>query len=176
MSALNSSPTWRWERREKESTDSLLENCCRADLRCAMGMTSSSLGCASDTDMRNIKSILRCLRGNPGIMTVRPTTLNLEAVERAPVGSVLTYGDSDWAGDADRFSVSGTAVANLVGTRSPRRAEISQRSHSAVAKLSWSLHSLEPVRHELATIVELVVEVWVQCRGDERGDTTDPVL
>ena len=42
-------------------------------------------------------------------MTVRPTTLNLEAVKRASVGSVLTYGDSDWAGDADRFSVSGAA-------------------------------------------------------------------
>ena len=42
-------------------------------------------------------------------MTVRPTTLNPEAVKSAPVGSVLTYGDSDWAGDADRFSVSGTA-------------------------------------------------------------------
>ena len=45
-----------------------------------------------------------------GIMTVRPTTLDLEAVKRAPVGSVLTYGDSDWAGDTDRFSVSGTAL------------------------------------------------------------------
>ena len=29
--------------------------------------------------------------------------------ERASVGSVLTYGDSDWAGDADRLSVSGIA-------------------------------------------------------------------
>ena len=59
--------------------------------------------------MINIKSILRYLRGNPGIMTVRPTRLNLEAVKRAPVGSVLTYGDSNWAGDVDRFSVSGAA-------------------------------------------------------------------
>ena len=79
------------------------------DLRCAMGKASSNLGRASDTDMRNIKSILRYLHGNPGIMTVRPTTLNLEAAGRAPVGSVLTYGDSDWAGNADRFSVSGAA-------------------------------------------------------------------
>ena len=79
------------------------------DLRCAMGKASSSLGRASDTDMRNVKSILRYLRGNPGIMTVRPTTLNLEAVKRAPVGSVSTYGDSDWTGDADRFSVGGSA-------------------------------------------------------------------
>ena len=60
--------------------------------------------------MRNIKSILRYLRGNPGIMTVRPTTLNLEAVKRAPVGSVATYGDSDRAGDADRFSESNCVV------------------------------------------------------------------
>ena len=42
-------------------------------------------------------------------MTVRPTTLNLEAVRRASEGSVLTHDDSDWAGDADRFTVSGTA-------------------------------------------------------------------
>ena len=56
------------------------------------------------TDMRNLIEILRYLRGNPGIMTVRPTTLNLEALKRSPVGSVLTNGDSEWAGDADRFS------------------------------------------------------------------------
>ena len=42
-------------------------------------------------------------------MTVRPTTLNLEAAKRVPVGSVLMSGDSVWAGDADRYSVSGTA-------------------------------------------------------------------
>ena len=72
-----------------------------------MGKASSSLGRASDTDMKNVNSAI--LRGNPGTMTVRPTTLNLEAAKKAPVGSVLTYGDSDWAGDADRFSVSGIA-------------------------------------------------------------------
>ena len=59
--------------------------------------------------MRNIKSILRYLRGTPGIMTVWPTTFNLDAVRRAREGSVMAYGDSDWAGDANRFSVSGTA-------------------------------------------------------------------
>ena len=59
--------------------------------------------------MRNVKAVLRYLRGSPGIMAVRPTTLILEAVRRAPVGSVLTYGDSEWAGDADPFSVSGSA-------------------------------------------------------------------
>ena len=42
-------------------------------------------------------------------MTVRPTTVNLEAVTRAPVSYVWTYGDSEWAGDAYRFSVSGAA-------------------------------------------------------------------
>ena len=39
----------------------------------------------SDTNMRNIKSILRYFRGTPGIMKKRPTTLSLEAVKRAPV-------------------------------------------------------------------------------------------
>ena len=63
----------------------------RADLRCAMGKASSRLGRASDTDMSNIKSIPRYLRGIPGIKAVPPTTLNLEAVKRAFVGSVLTY-------------------------------------------------------------------------------------
>ena len=120
--ALQSSQILRWERREtgkqelpaseqrvyRELVGKLLL-IDRVDLHCAMGKASSSLGRASDTDMRNVKSVLRYLLGNPGIMTVRPTTLNLEAVKRAPMGSVLTYGDSDWAGDADRFSVSGTA-------------------------------------------------------------------
>ena len=62
--------------------------------------------------MRNIKLILRYIRDNPGIMTVRPTTLTLEALKRAPVGSVLMYGDSDCAGDTDRFSVSGSGTAS----------------------------------------------------------------
>ena len=59
--------------------------------------------------MRNMKSILRYFLGNPEIMIVQPMSLSLEAVIRAPVGSVLTSGDADWAGDTDRFSVSGTA-------------------------------------------------------------------
>ena len=122
MSALKSSPTLRWERRKKSEKEmpaseqrvyrQLVGNLLwidRADLRCAMEKTSSSLGRASDTDMRNVKSIMRYDRENTGVMTVRPTTLNLEAVKRAPVGSVMTYGDSDWAGDTDRFSASGTA-------------------------------------------------------------------
>ena len=122
MSALKSSPTLRWERRQRDEKEMPASEqrvyrqpagkllwIDRTDLRCAMGKASSRLERASDTDMRNIKSILRYLRGTPGIKTVRPTTLNLEAVKRAPVVSVLTHGDSDWAGDAHRFSVSGTA-------------------------------------------------------------------
>ena len=159
MSEFKSSPTLRSERREKDEKEMPASErrvhrqlvgrllwIDRAELPCAVGKASSSLGRASDTDMRNITSILRYLRGNLGIMRVRPTTLNVEAGKRAPVGSELTYGDLDWAGDVDRLSVSGTASwlrgEHMVGTRSPRRAENSQHSHSAVAKLSWSLHSL----------------------------------
>ena len=119
-SALKSSPTLRWERREKDEKEmpaseqgvyrQLVGNLLwidRADLRCAVEKALTSPARASNSDVRHIKSILRYLRGNPGIMTLRPTTLNLEAVKRALVGSVLTHGDSDWAGDAVRFSVSG---------------------------------------------------------------------
>ena len=123
MPSLKSSPTLRWERREKDEKEMLASEqkvsrqllgkllwIDRAGLSCARGKTSLSLGRASNTDMTNIKSILRYFRGNPGIVTVRPTTLNLEDVKkRNPVGSVWTYGDSDLAGDADRLSVSGTA-------------------------------------------------------------------
>ena len=141
MSALKSTPTLRWERREKDEKEMLASEesvyrqllgkllwIDRAELRCAMGKASSSLGRASDADVRNIQSILRYFRGNAGIMTVGSTTLDLELAKRVPEGSVLTYGDSVLAADADRFTVSGTA---------------SRRSHSAVVKLSWFLHSVE---------------------------------
>ena len=72
MSALKSSPTVRWEPREEDEKEMLAsgQRVCRqhveqllridrVDLRCAMGETSSSCGRASDTDMKNIKSILR---------------------------------------------------------------------------------------------------------------------
>ena len=72
MSALKSSPTLRWEHRktdEKEMPASeqrvyrqLVRKLLwidRADFRCAMGKASSSLGRASDTDMKNIKPIPR---------------------------------------------------------------------------------------------------------------------
>ena len=93
MYALKSSKTLRWERRETYEQEpppseqrvyrqlvGELFWVDRVDLRCAMEKASSSLGRASDTDMKNVKSLLRYLRGHPGTMTVRPTTLNLEAV------------------------------------------------------------------------------------------------
>ena len=96
MSALKSSPTLRWERREKDEKEMPASErrvyrqlvgkllwIDRANLRCAMERASSSLGRASETDMRNIKSILQYLCG---IMTVRPTTLNLEAVRESSCG------------------------------------------------------------------------------------------
>ena len=70
----------------EECTDSLPENCC--------GLTE--LTCAVRWRKRH------------QALDVRPTTLSLEAVKRAPVGSVFTYRDGDWTGDADLFSVSGT--------------------------------------------------------------------
>ena len=97
-----------------------------ADLRCAMEeclitpWTHVRVACTSKRD----------LRGNPGIMTVQPTTLNLEAVKRAPEGVELRHG----------------CKANLVGTRSPRWARSSRRPHSAMVKLSWLLHSLDLVK------------------------------
>ena len=122
MSAHKSSPTLRWERREANEKEMPANEqrvyrqlvgksfwIDRADLRRAMGKASSSFGRASDVDVKSIKSILRYLRGNLEIMTVRLTSLNQEAVKRAPLSSVLTCGDSDWVGDADRFSVTGTA-------------------------------------------------------------------
>ena len=94
MSALKS--PLRWERREKnekempESERRVYRQLVgkllwidRADLRCAMEKASSSFRRASDTDMINIKSILQYLRG---IMTVRPTTLNPEAVRESSCG------------------------------------------------------------------------------------------
>ena len=44
-------------------------------------------------------------------MTVQPMQFGMEAAEKAHEGSVLTHSESDWAGDADRFSVRGTVVS-----------------------------------------------------------------
>ena len=100
-------------------------------------------------------------------MTVLPTTLNLEAVERAPGGSVLTYGDPDWAGDADRFSVSGTAswVQRKLGWYP---ITVSSKKQSTIALSSGELAAaLAGACDGLATTVELVIEMWMQCRGNE---------
>ena len=93
MSALKSTPTLRWERRETDEEAQPANEqkvyhqlvgkllwIDRADSRCAKGNASSSLGRASDTDLRNNKSIPRYFRGDPGIMTVQPMSFNLEAV------------------------------------------------------------------------------------------------
>ena len=66
MSELKNSPTLCWERREKDEQGmpasehrvyrqvvGKLSWIDRGDLRCAMGKASSSLGRASDTDMKN---------------------------------------------------------------------------------------------------------------------------
>ena len=80
----------------------------RAELALCDGKGLIKPGRAIDTDMRNVKSNLRYLRGNPWNHDSVADD-NLEAVKRAPVSSKLTRGDSDRAGDADRFSVCGTA-------------------------------------------------------------------
>ena len=104
-------------------------------------------------------------------MTVQPTTLSLEAVERAPVGSVLTYGDSDWAGDVDRFSVSGTASWlrgklgwYLITASSRKQSTIALSSGEAelVAALSGARESMT-LRQQWTWLLK----VWMQCRGDE---------
>ena len=118
---------------------------------------SSSLGGASTTDMRNIKSIQRYLRGNPGIMTVRPRTLNLEAVKTAPVGSVLTYDDLDWAGDADRFSGAASWIRDKLGWY-PIKA--SSRKQSTIA--------LGNGEAELVAALSERVRAWV-CDNSETG-------
>ena len=71
-------------------------------------------------------------------MTVKPTTRNLEAAQRAHEGSVLTHGDSEQAGNADRFSVSGTATwvrGNLgwypITASSMKQSTIAFSSHEA---------------------------------------------
>ena len=106
-------------------------------------------------------------------MTVRPTTLNLEAVKRAHLGSVLTHGDSDWADDVDRFSVSG--MRGKLGWY-PITASSKKPSTTAMVKLRWFLHSLELVKAWVCDNTGTGFEVWTQCRGDEGDDTTDPVL
>ena len=96
-------------------------------------------------------------------MTVRPTALNLEAVNRPPDRSVLTYGDSDLAGNADRFSVSGTAlwVQSKLGWY-PITASSKKQSTVALSsgvELGAALSGAF-VKQGFATTMELLVEVW----------------
>ena len=150
----------------------------RPDLRCAMGKASSSLGRVSDTDMRNIKSSLQYFCANPGIMTVRPTTLNLEAVKRAPVGSVLTYGDTDWAGDADRSSVAGAAswLRGKLGwypiTASSRKQStiaLNEGEAGLIAALSGACEGMS-LRQQWNWLLNFV------CKAEERSETTQQIL
>ena len=82
----------------------------RVDLKAVVGKAAAKLGHATETDVQNIKRILRYIRGNPGTMEVRPVQLELDLADRACPGSVLTYADADWAGDDDRRSISGVAT------------------------------------------------------------------
>ena len=65
--------------------------------------------------------------------------------------------------------------ANLVGTRAPGRAENSQRPHSAVAKLSWSLHSLEPLKG-LSLRQHWNWLLRFGCNAEETSETTQQIL
>ena len=155
VSALEKSLALRWERREKNENDmppnehrvhrqlvgtlSWIDRA--ADLRCAMGKTSSSIGRASDTNMRNIQSILRNLRGNPGIATVRPITLTLEAVKRTHVGSAVdVWGQAGL--DADRCKWNCVMAARQTWSR--KQSTIALRSGEAelVAALSGACEGM----------------------------------
>ena len=168
MTALQSTPTLRWAmRRSYQQTSrwrlaSSLKNCCgidRAGLRSAMGEAPSSLGRASDTDMRNSKSILRYLRGR-----------NHDSAA----------GDADWVGDVGRFSVSGTAswVKGRFGwypitAPGKKQSTIALSSGEAelVAALSGACEGMG-----LRQQAELVAKVWKQCRGDATNIATDAML
>ena len=83
MTVIKSSTGLRWEHRENDEEElpqsehrvhrqlvGKLLWIDRTDLHCAMSKASSSLGRASGRDMKNIKAILRYLRGNLGVMVV----------------------------------------------------------------------------------------------------------
>ena len=94
----------------KESTDYMLENCYGlTELTCVVRWKKPHQALDERHGHEKHQNNPATPPWKPGIITVLPTTLNLEAVKVAPEGSVLTHGDSVWAGDADRFSASGTA-------------------------------------------------------------------
>ena len=95
MIALKSSTGSIWERREndKEELPQSEQRVCRqlvgkllwiygVHLRCAVSEASSNLGRASETDMKNIRAILRYLRANPGVVTLEPLQFSLEIVKK----------------------------------------------------------------------------------------------
>ena len=157
----------------KESTDSLLGNCCGlTELTRAVRWRKShqALDVRATRDMRNIKPILRYLRVNPGIMTARPTTLNLEAVTRDPVGSVLTYGDPDWAGDADRISVNGTASwLRTASNRKQSTIELSSGEAELVVALSGACEGMS-LRQRWNWLLKF------GCNAEETNETTQQIL
>ena len=106
-------------------------------------------------------------------MTVRPTTLNLEAVIRAPEGSVLTYGDSDWAGDADRFSVSAGQTLGWypITASSKKQPTIALNSGEAelVAALSGACEGMG-LRQQWHWFLKF------ECNAEETNETTQQVL
>ena len=115
MSALKSTPAVRWERRETDEEDR------PANAQKVYLQLFGKLLLIDRTYVVRWENLRRVLVQqatrleehpvNPAILAWKPGSMsfNLEAVKRALEGSVLTNGDADWAGDADRFSVSGSA-------------------------------------------------------------------
>ena len=100
----------RWQRREREKCHYLNNQWANLEpTYAAIHDASSRLGHA---DMKNVKAILRDLRGNPGVMTH----------ER-----VLTFNGSDWSGGSDKYI---TVVTPLL-----QRERNSRPSISIVVKL-----------------------------------------
>ena len=107
-------------------------------------------------------------------------SFNLEAVQRAPDGSVMTYGDADSV-TLIGFSVSGTAswVKGRLGwypitATSKKQSTIALSNGEAelVAALFGACEGMGPRQQA----VELVAEDWKQCRGDVLNIATDPML
>ena len=118
----------------------------RADLRCSMGKTSSSLGRRSDTDKRNIKSILRHLRGNNHDSAADDTQSGSGEKSSCGLSVDALRLRQGWRRRPIQREWNCVAFARQTWLVPDHRVEqISQRSHSAMAKPSWSLHSLEPV-------------------------------
>ena len=109
---------------------------------------------------------------------MRPTTLNLEAIQRAPVGSVLTCGDSDWAGDADRFSVSG-AASWLRGKLGWYPITASSRKQSTIALSSGEAELVAALSRACESMGLRQQWNWLlkfECNAKETNETTRQIL